>query len=82
MTEIESKINDILEKWNPLGVPAFIAEYEYEAYIPDILNYISDEKKLEVYLIDLLKNKMGLDIKDVSEIKEVSKKFIKIGSSN
>ena len=53
---IEDEINDILKKWNPLEVPSFIAEYEYKSYISNILNNIHDERKLQVYLIDLLGN--------------------------
>lgn len=72
---IEDEINDILRKWNPLEVPSFIAEYEYKSYISNILNHIHDEGKLQIYLIDLLENTMGLTVKDSSEIAEVSKKI-------
>ncbi|MBO4760059.1 MAG: hypothetical protein J5505_08375 [Spirochaetaceae bacterium] len=75
---IEDKINDILKTWNPLDVPAFIAKDEYKDYIPDILNCMVDKKKLESFLLDLLENKMGLIIKDIEEISEITEKIMDI----
>ena len=75
---VEDRINDILKTWNPLDLPVFIAKDEYKDYTPDILYCMVDKKKLESFLLDLLENKMGLIIKDIEEISEITEKIMDI----
>ncbi len=75
---IEDKINDILKIWNPLDVPAFIADDEYKDYIPDIMKCMVNKKKLENFLLNLLEKKMGVIIKDIEEISEITEKIINL----
>lgn len=61
MKEVAENINRVLADWNPIGVPAKIAEDEYRGYVSDILKHIIDRRELINYFEDVLVNKMGVD---------------------
>lgn len=75
---VENKINDILKSWNPLDVPDFIAEEEYQDYISEIKRYMFDEISLKNYLINVLENNMGITIHSVNEIDNIVKKIVEV----
>ena len=54
-------INRILAEWNPIGVGYELAIDEYRDYIPVILQFCHDKKKLINYLQNILVNEMGLE---------------------
>ena len=54
-------INRILAEWDPSGVGYELAIDEYRGYIPVILQFCHDKKKLINYLQNILVNEMGLE---------------------
>ena len=73
-----SIIHEILTEWNPIGVPDYIADEEYEDYIPSLLQAIHSEEQLEKELLYILKHigfsnsvirkqKVQQDIKDIAK---------------
>ena len=54
-------INRILTEWDPIGVGYELAIDEYRGYIPVILQFCHDKKKLINYLQNILVNEMGLE---------------------
>nr|WP_186973912.1 hypothetical protein [Bacteroides intestinalis] len=54
-------INRILAEWDPIGVGYELAIDEYRGYIPVILQFCHDKKKLINYLQNILVNEMGLE---------------------
>ena len=50
-------INRILAEWDPIGVGYELAIDEYRGYIPVILRFCHDKKKLINYLQNILVNK-------------------------
>ena len=54
-------INRILTEWDPIGVGYQLAIDEYRGYIPVILQFCHDKKKLINYLQNILVNEMGLE---------------------
>ena len=50
MNELTNKINDILTKWDPIGVGEEMAMDEYKEYIPMIIHYAQDRQKLINYM--------------------------------
>ena len=73
-------IQKILEEWNPIGVPEYIADVEYLDYIPLLIKNAHDEKNLEKPLVAILKY-MGFDNsttqrkKVQQDIKEIARKI-------
>ncbi len=73
-------IQKILEEWNPIGVPEYIADVEYLDYIPLLIKNAHDEKNLEKQLVAILKylgfNNNYIHRKMVQkEIKEIASKI-------
>ena len=60
MNELTNKINDILTKWDPIGVGEEMAMDEYKEYIPMIIHYAQDRQKLINHLEKMLVDYMGL----------------------
>ncbi len=46
-TVLFDQVNDLLSQWNPLGVPDYVADTEYECYVSDILVILKSGKDLE-----------------------------------
>ena len=73
-------IQKILEEWNPIGVPEYIADVEYLDYIPLLIKNAHDEKNLEKQLVAILKY-MGFDNSTTQrkkvrqDIKEIARKI-------
>ena len=73
-------IQKILEEWNPIGVPEYIADVEYLDYIPLLIKNAHDEKNLEKQLVTILKY-MGFNNNYIhrkmvqKEIKEIASKI-------
>lgn len=59
MNQINNKINDILCRWNPIGVPDKIAQSEYVSYIPRILERLQQGRNIQDCLIEILVDDMG-----------------------
>ncbi len=53
-------MNQILADWDPIGVGPELAIDEYQGYIPTILQFCHDKKKLMDCLRDIVINEMGL----------------------
>jgi hypothetical protein len=58
---LKQRINYVLSQWNPLDVPEFIAEDEYRSYVEQIISVGNNEKELEVYLVHLVRDTLGLE---------------------
>lgn len=54
-------INQILVEWDPIGVGPELAIDEYQGYIPTILQFCYDKKKLMACLRNIAINEMGLE---------------------
>jgi hypothetical protein len=57
-------IADILEKWNPIGVPDYIANEEYKDYVPAIANAVLSKDEIKKELEYILKC-VGYDDHDI-----------------
>jgi len=77
------KINKVLAKWNPIGVPNEIAIDEYKAFVSIINEAASNEETLLKCLEDILLNKIGLEydkknLEHVEDLKKVSLEILEI----
>jgi hypothetical protein len=72
MNALETEINKVLTKWNPIGVPLSIAEIEYTSYIPKIIEVYKERKSIYSYLVYIYTEAMGYDIN--KEAEEATKK--------
>ena len=68
MTTLETEINKILSKWNPIGVPQEIAEIEYISYIPEIIKAYKERKSIYSYSILVYTEDMGYDLQKEAEV--------------
>jgi len=75
MKTIEEKINKILTDWNPINVPDEIAFDEYKSHIPTIIKYSYSYNSLFECLVDIVKNKIGLefDINNKEHLEDINK---------
>ncbi|RHB37813.1 hypothetical protein [Bacteroides nordii] len=83
MNELTNKINDILTKWDPIGVGEEMAMDEYKEYIPMIIHYAQDRQKLINHLEKILVDYMGLSYdpynqRHFEEIQNICDKLIEI----
>jgi hypothetical protein len=46
-----SFIHDVLKEWNPIGVPEYITDAEYENYIPSLALVIHNKELIEKELV-------------------------------
>ena len=58
---IIAEINESLSRWNPLDVPAFIAEVEYASYVEPLISVGPNADGIKMYLEHLLKDTLGLN---------------------
>lgn len=73
-------INKILAEWNPLGVPAEMAETEYYGYVDAIISNMHSKVELKSCLTQILTEEMGLTIavpEGIDEIECVCDKLMK-----
>lgn len=73
-------INKILAEWNPLGVPAEIAETEYSDYVDAVISNMHSKVELKSCLTQILTEKLGLTItvpEGMNEIECVCDKLMK-----
>ena len=84
--ELEKKINDILTKWNPIGVPDVIASDEYTDCIPILLRYSSSLEAMEVGGYFVLEKYLGISLPRTDEnrkqIGTLSKELYDVISKN
>jgi hypothetical protein len=73
-SRLESQINDVLARWNPVDVPDLIAEVEYESYVNDIISIGKKHEVLATYLNKLVEI-LGLDLEEgnVAQREEIQK---------
>ena len=73
-----SFIHEVLKEWNPIGVPEYITDAEYENYIPSLALVIHSKELIEKELVTILeqmgfrseiiqKKELQLDIKDIAK---------------
>ena len=65
--ELEKEINAILTKWNPIGVPEFIASDEYTDCIPILMRYSSSLEAMEAGVYYLQDEYLGMPIARTEE---------------
>ena len=84
--ELEKKINDILTKWNPIGVPDVIASDEYTDCITILLRYSSSVEAMEVGVYFVLEKYLGISLPRTDEnrkqIGTLSKELYDVISKN
>lgn len=83
MNELTNIINDILTKWDPIGVEREMAMDEYKEYIPMIIHYAQDRQKLINHLEKMLVDYMGLSYdpynqRHFEEVQNICDKLIEI----
>ena len=62
------EVNALLSSWNPLEVPDYVAETEYESYVYMILDILKSGKDLESYIYnDIFEGAMGLGPSELAE---------------
>lgn len=67
-----NQVNDLLSSWNPLEVPDYVADTEYESYVYKILDILKSGKDLESYIYnDMFVRAMGLGPSESAE-REIS----------
>jgi len=80
------KINQVLAKWNPIGVGEDIASDEYQGYIPIILNSAKNKDNLMNCLKSIaIKMEIGFDPQNkehLKDIQQVCDEIIKIVKSS
>ena len=86
-----SFIHDVLKEWNPIGVPEYITDAEYENYIPSLALVIHNKELIEKELVAILEQ-MGfrseiIQKKEVQQdVKDIAKRLWKhnhgVGSTN
>lgn len=88
-TEAEKKVNDVLMKWNPIGIRNE-DKFEYSGYVSEVLGILNLEnslclQKLESYLTGMI-TYMGLDDSPhhryMNEIKTVAKELFELRTSS
>lgn len=57
---MRKEINEILNKWNPIGIDELIPLNEYSQYVSNIVLVIDDKVKLKKNIIDII-YKLGFD---------------------
>lgn len=67
MKDTVEKINQLLTRWNPIGVPDDIAKDEYRGYISLILQNIENRQTLITCMENILTNMLGLDYDSTSK---------------
>ena len=86
MNEIEKKINDVLAKWDIIGVQNIDPMwplYEYESYVNPIINsYTQKGDVYEAVLKMFVAMKVEATTKDLETIRTYSKEINKIISSS
>ena len=66
------QVNALLSSWNPLEVPDYVADTEYESYVYKILDILKSGKDLESYIYnDMFVRAMGLGPSESAE-REIS----------
>ena len=66
------QVNALLSSWNPLEVPDYVADTEYESYVFKILDILKSGKDLESYIYnDMFVRAMGLGPSESAE-REIS----------
>ena len=66
------QVNGLLSSWNPLEVPDYVADTEYESYVYDILDILKSGKDMESYIYnDMFVRAMGLGPSESAE-REIS----------
>ena len=66
------QVNGLLSSWNPLEVPDYVADTEYESYVYKILDILKSGKDLESYIYnDMFVRAMGLGPSESAE-REIS----------
>lgn len=82
--ELEKEINAILTKWNPIGVPEFIASDEYTDCIPILMRYSSSLEAMEAGVYYVLDKYLGMPIARTEEnrkyIESISKELFDVFS--
>ena len=79
-----SFIHDVLKEWNPIGVPEYITDAEYENYIPSLALVIHNKELIEKELVAILEQ-MGfrseiIQKKEVQQdVKDIAKRLWKYG---
>jgi len=63
---IIAEINESLSRWNPLDVPAIIAEVEYLSYVESLISVGPDADGIKKYLEYLLRDVIGLDYSELN----------------
>ena len=64
---VKEDINNILAQWNPVEVPAFIAQVEYESYVNMILEHSESIESISRSIYEILNVYMGIDPSDIDE---------------
>ena len=79
MDELELHIKSILAEWNPLAVPAGLAECEYSSYVQALVYAVKNKRNVRLVLLQMLE-RMGMEkpynddvIEDVSRISQQMK---------
>lgn len=74
MNGLELHINNILAEWNPLAVPAGLAECEYSSYVQALVYAVKNKRNVRLVLLQMLE-RIGMEnpynddvMKDVSRI--------------
>lgn len=66
------QVNALLSSWNPLEVPDYVADTEYESYVYKILDILKSGKDMESYIYnDMFVRAMGLGPSESAE-REIS----------
>ena len=66
------QVNGLLSSWNPLEVPDYVADTEYESYVYKILDILKSGKDMESYIYnDMFVRAMGLGPSESAE-REIS----------
>lgn len=84
--ELEKEINNILTKWNPIGVPDVVASDEYTDCIPILLRYSSSLETMEAGVYFVLEKYLGISLPRTDEnrkqIGTLSKELYDVISKN
>ena len=64
---VKDVINNILAQWNPLEVPAFIAQVEYESYVNMILEHSESIESISRVIYQILNVYMGIEPSYIDE---------------
>lgn len=80
MNNIDTGVNKVLSKWNPIGVPDSVAEIEYTSYIPEIIEAYKKHKEVHTFMVHLYTEVIGYELNSEAEVatKQASKEIEKI----